>query len=152
MFCCAECDSKILLTLKPNICCFCHEQHYQHILFCMKVLNFQQQAYNLRTRTESLKPCIQLFVPIKREFFEPILFQNKSQQRGISQRLLDKYSHVFISISLKQTLSSGRKPVSTVKTLISEQIAFVFYFGQVFAFCRLINESVLEWFLLIICK
>ena len=28
----------------------------------------------------------------------------------------------------------------------------MFYFGQVFNFCRLINKSVLEWFLLIICK
>ena len=38
----------------------------------------------------------------------------------------------------------------TVKILISDQIAFaaVVYFGQVFGFCRLINKSVLKWFLL----
>ena len=41
-------------------------------------------AYNLRTRTGSLKPCIQLFVPIKRKFFEPILFYNKWQLKVIS--------------------------------------------------------------------
>ena len=51
-------------------------------------------------------------------------------------------------------LSSGRKPVYTVKILISGHIAFaaVLYFGQVFVFCRLINKSVLELFLLILCK
>ena len=40
-----------------------------------------------------------------------------------------------------------------VKILISNQIAFaaVVYFGQVFGFCRLINKSVLKWFLLIMC-
>ena len=43
--------------------------------------------------------------------------------------------------------------VKTVKILISDQIAFaaVVYFGQVFGFCRLINKSVLKWFLLIMC-
>ena len=42
----------------------------------------------------------------------------------------------------------------SVKILILDQIAFaaVVYFGQVFRFCRLINKSVLEWFLLIMCK
>ena len=44
---------------------------------------------------------IQLFVPIKRKFIGSILFQNKLQQKGIPQRLLDKYSHLFIFISLK---------------------------------------------------
>ena len=41
-----------------------------------------------------------------------------------------------------------------VKILISEQIAHavIFYFGQVFVFCRSINKNVLEWFLLIISK
>ena len=40
-----------------------------------------------------------------------------------------------------------------VKILISNQRAFaaVVYFGQVFGFCRLINKSVLKWFLLIMC-
>ena len=50
---------------------------------------------------------IQLFVPTKRKFFGSILFQDKSQRRGIPQRLLDKYGHLFICISLKQTLTSG---------------------------------------------
>ena len=42
----------------------------------------------------------------------------------------------------------------TAKTLILDQITFaaVVCFGQVFRFCRLINKSVLEWFLLIMCK
>ena len=97
---------------------------------------------------------IQLFLPIKRKLCTYILFQNKSQQKGIPQVLLDKYRDLFICISLKQTLSSGHKAVYTVKILISEQIAFAarLYFAQVFVFCRLINKSVLEWFLLIMCK
>ena len=42
----------------------------------------------------------------------------------------------------------------SVKILILDQRTFavVVYFGQVFRFCRLINKSVLEWFLLIMCK
>ena len=46
----------------------------------------------------------------------------------------DKYSLLFICISLKWILSSGQKPVYTVRMLISEQIAFagILYFGQVF--------------------
>ena len=42
----------------------------------------------------------------------------------------------------------------TVKILISEQVALaeVVYFGQVFVSYRLINESALEWFLLILWK
>ena len=100
---------------------------------------------------------IQLFVLIERKLFWSILFQTKSQQRVILYslyRLLDKYSHLFICISLKETLNSGQKPVYTFKTKTTEQIAFaaVLYFGQVFVFCRLINKSVLEWFLLITCK
>ena len=93
--------------------------------------------------------AIQLLVPIKRKFFGSLLFQNKLQRRGIPQGLLDKWSHLFIWISLKWTLSSGQKPECIVKILISEQIAFaaVLYFGQVFVFCRLINKSTLEWFL-----
>ena len=45
---------------------------------------------------------IQSFVPIRRNFFGSILFQNKSHRRGIPQRLLDKYRHLcIICISLK---------------------------------------------------
>ena len=46
------------------------------------------------------------------------------------------------------------KTCLTVKILILEQkvLTAMFYFGQGFVFCRLINKNVLEWFLLIICK
>ena len=44
---------------------------------------------------------IQLIVPIKRKFFGSIIFQNKLEQRGVPQGLLDKYSHLFICSSLK---------------------------------------------------
>ena len=88
---------------------------------------------------------IQPFVPIKEIFFGSILFQNKTYRRRMAQRLLDKYSHLFICISLKQTSSSGQKPLYIDKTLI-EQITFAaaLYFGQVFIFRRLINKSALE--------
>ena len=62
--------------------------------------------------------AIQLFVPRKRKFLRSILFQKKSQGREIPQTLLDKYSHLFICISLKQTLSSGQKPTYTIKILM----------------------------------
>ena len=56
-------------------------------------------------------------------------------------------------ICLVSMLPSRVMVVKTVKILISDQIAFaaVVYFGQVFGFCRLINKSVLKWFLLIMC-
>ena len=97
--------------------------------------------------------AIQLLIPLKRKLFGSIFFQIKSQRRGIPQGLLDKYSHLLICISLKLKLSSGQTPVYTVKILISQQIVFaeVLYFGQAFVFYRLINKSVLEWFLLM-CK
>ena len=93
-------------------------------------------------------------IPIKRTFFGSILFQNKLQQRGIPQGPLDKYSDLLICILFKQTSISGQKSVYTVKILILEQIAFAaaFYFGQVFVFCMEINKSMLDWFLLIMCK
>ena len=48
-------------------------------------------------------------------------FPNNSQERGISQRLLDKYSHLFIFIPLKWVLSSEQKRVYTVKTLMQNK-------------------------------
>ena len=44
-----------------------------------------------------------------------------SQRRGILQGLFDKCSHLFICTSLKQTLSSGQKPVQSEMTK-TEQI------------------------------
>ena len=52
--------------------------------------------------------AIQLFVPIKTKFFGPLLFQN----------------NLLICVSLKLTLSSGQKPIQTVKILVPQQIAF----------------------------
>ena len=71
---------------------------------------------------------------------------------------------VFITVFQKMTCLLGvwttvheilaiKISKKTVKILISDQIAFaaVVYFGQVFGFYRLIIESVLKWFLLIMC-
>ena len=44
---------------------------------------------------------IQLVVAIKGHFFWSILFLNKSQRRGISQKLVENCSHLFICISSK---------------------------------------------------
>ena len=90
----------------------------------------------------------------KKELFRANSFLEQVATKGINIIRRDKYNHVFVCLSLKYTLSSGQKPVYTVKILISEQLAFaaVVYFGQVFVFCRLINKSVLEWFLPIMCK
>ena len=55
--------------------------------------------------------AIQLFVHLERKFFRTLLFQNKSQRRGIPLGLLDNFSHLFICLSLKWPLSSGQKPV-----------------------------------------
>ena len=44
---------------------------------------------------------IQLFVATKGHFSGLVFFLSKAQLRGIPQRLLDKCSHLFISISLK---------------------------------------------------
>ena len=70
------------------------------------------------------------------QFFWSILFLNKSQLSGISQKPVDKCSQLFISI-LKETLSGLQKPVKNDMT-ISEQMAHaaIFYFGQVFIYCR----------------
>ena len=45
-------------------------------------------------------------------FFWSIIFLKKWQGMGILQILLDKCSHLFICMSVKYTLRSGRKPVS----------------------------------------
>ena len=47
---------------------------------------------------------IQLFAPTERKLFWSILFQNKSQRRVISYRLIDKYSHLFTCMSFKRDI------------------------------------------------
>ena len=74
--------------------------------------NSEQKKYFIDNRTVN---AIQLLVPIKKNFLGSLLFQNKSQQRGIPQGLLDKYS-LFIGISLNWTLSSGQKPIYLSKS------------------------------------
>ena len=93
----------------------------------------------------------QLFVLKNQKFFGTILFQNKPQQRGIRQGLPDKYSHLFICISLKQT-KLWTKICLHCQNPEKIDFATMLYFEKVFVFCRLTNKSVLEWFLLIMCK
>ena len=87
-----------------------------------------EQKNNLQT-TEHLIQFSQLF-------FSSILFLNKLQRRGIPQRLVDNCSHLFICISLRQTLSSGQKSVLTDMNILEQMaLAATFYFGPV-VFCR----------------
>ena len=55
-------------------------------------------------------------------------------------------------MSLKQTLSSGQKPVESDSNTRTKSLSAIFYFEQVFIFCILIDKNVLERFLLIMCK
>ena len=78
--------------------------NFKFVLFLLLV--FLQALFRILGNTEQQTDhrtanTIQLFIPIKRKFFGPILFQIKSQWRGIPQGLLDKYRHLFICISLK---------------------------------------------------
>ena len=52
----------------------------------------------------------------------------------------------------KIRFTSAEIRMSKLSSLVSEQIALaaVFYFGEVYVFCRLINKNLWEWFLLII--
>ena len=88
--------------------------------------------------------AIQLFVPVKWKIFRSLPFQNKLQQRRMLQGLLDKYRHLT---SLKWTLSSGRETCVHCQQI---DFAVVLYFGQDFISYRLVNESKLQWFLLVI--
>ena len=101
-------------------------------LNCPKV-HFQQFCANL-----SQKPkCVKAIYIYGSESFYYSLSENDMPYRSLSHRSY-------------QQLKYQKK---TVKILIPDQIAFaaVVYFGQVFGFCRLINKSVLKWFLLIMC-
>ena len=76
-----------------------------HFSASQNIDELQKTKYFIDHQTAN---AIQLFVPIRRKFFVSLLFQIKSQQRGILLGLLDKYSHLFIYILLKWTLSSGQ--------------------------------------------
>ena len=75
------------------------------------------------TRTEYLKPCIQLFIPIKGNFVV--------QLPGTKPVIMVPRVNLHI---IKIDIKKWKKPVYSVKILISEQIACaaVGYFGQVF--------------------
>ena len=104
------------------------------------------------------RPSNSLFNPAicsyKRKFFWSILFLNKSQQRGIPQRLLDKCSHLFIYNLLKFIkIAIDKNCLNRINLGIRTYgHCWSVSFEQVFVFRRLINKNVLEWFLLIICK
>ena len=102
------------ITLCIGMCCS-HSNFFASLI--QNIPEFEAKKYFIDHQTAN---AIQLFVPTKRTFFGSLLFQNKLQQRGIPQKLLDKYSHLFICTSLRWTLSGGQKPVYTVKIVISE--------------------------------
>ena len=79
------------------------------LFFCQRYPEYR----GIRSKKLFYRPLtvitIQLFVPVKRKFFWSILFQSKSQQTVIPYRLLDKYSHLFICISLKRDIKYWTK-------------------------------------------
>ena len=62
------------------------------------------------------------YLSYKKEIFRVSSFSEQFAAKGNSLGATWKIE--FICTSLKQTLSSGQKPVCIVKILISEQIAF----------------------------
>ena len=101
---------------------------------------------NIREFRKNILQTIKLLIRfshllLQREIFLIYFFLKNSQQSGTPQRLLVKWSHLFICVSLKQTcmVENLSQPA---KILMSEQIALaaIFYL------------NVLEWFLLIMCN
>ena len=83
------------ITLCIGICCSPSSNYFASLI--QNIPEFEAKKYFIDHQTAN---AIQLFVPIKRTFFGSLLFQNKLQQRGIPQKLLEKYSHLFICTSL----------------------------------------------------
>ena len=133
----------------------------QHLFSCFSASLIQSIGeFGAKNILQTIEQLIQFsYLLQKRSFYGSLLFQNKSQRREIPQVLRNKYSHLLICISLKLTLVvnkslSFKVCQNTIKILISEQVAFaaVLFFRQVFVFCRLSNKSMLDCFLLIMCK
>ena len=96
---------------------------------------------------------IQLFVPIKREIFRSLLFQNKSQWRGILVGLLDKYSHLSSCISLKWTLSCEKTSLQCQNPSIkTNSLCWSALPWTSFSFLQVNQWKQAEWFLTIMCK
>ena len=80
---------------------------------------------------------IQLFVAMSENFFLVYSFSEYVAAKGNSKDILDRCSHQFICIVLKQTWNNGLKPVKAVKILVSEQIALAAIFLLWTSFCFL---------------
>ena len=95
---------------------------------------------------------IQLFIAIKWNLSDLIFF---FEWRGVTQRLIDKCSHLFICISLSYTLSNGQKPVQNPNIRTNSPLLLMpncFTLDKFLFFCSLINKKVLKYFLVIICR
>ena len=98
------------------------------------------QAFSLLT-FECFKPFIG--TKNRRKFAWSIL-PNKSQRRGIPQRLIDKRSHLFICTSLEYILT--KTCLEGHNNIRTSSPCYNILPWQVFVFCRLIKNR-LEWFL-----
>ena len=102
------------------------------------------------------RPLISLYNSViccyKRKLFWSILFVNKPQRRGISKRLFDKCCHLFICISLKIHYVVNRKLFKVTWRYQNRSLLQYLNFRLAFDFCSLINKTLLEWFVLIMCK
>ena len=104
--CLVKHNSILLLFLKCITLCICL-CFSSSSCFCASLIQyvseFKAKKYFI---DHQMANTIQLFVPIKKEFFWSHFFQNNSQRREIPQALLCKYSHGLhiIQIDIKGTL------------------------------------------------
>ena len=58
-----------ILTLKPNICCFCFEHHYEHGLFCLKFLPILATSVLFTDQNWISKTMYSVICSYKKEIF-----------------------------------------------------------------------------------
>ena len=75
-------------------------------IHCFSGLTGNSEQKNILQTFEQLMQFSYLL--LWKGIFLSILFLNKPQQMGIPQSFLNKCSHLFICVSLKQTLSNGQ--------------------------------------------
>ena len=127
------------------------------LLLLLFFLSALPKYWHIRSKKIFYRPpnsyCSSVICSYKNEIFRVSSFSKQVAAKGNSPGATWQIQTPVYLISLKWILSSGQKPVYTVKILLSEQIVFTaaLYFGQVFVFCKLINESELDWCLLM-CK
>ena len=97
----------------------------------------------------------QLFVAIK-GIFSGLFFFRRCRSKGKIPRdylinLATCYLHI-IKIYIKKFTKICLKPHDDTRKNSPGCNILIFYFAQIFVFCRLISKNVLKWFLLMMCE